>query len=271
VLSASHVAASRPAGNVVVFAEDGANRIATIQPGVGVDAPSGTFGAQRDSTGAWVAASDAVLAVLSGGKLTAPVPTDAGADAGGDAGPGPGPALDGPTLSLQMVPVGTDLKTFVAATGQPVPPITFEGEWGAVAARGRRVIVLSDGGGPGRSASFRTFDLNQTKFELDGFSVPGAGKVTTGDLTILDDRVYFAVLKERSVSLHVYANATTAPTPLREVLFATQPRIAAIDTVRDGRVAVAANETRVAVAWTTGKILNANDSTGGYAVFACTQ
>jgi hypothetical protein len=88
---------------------------------------------------------------------------------------------------------------------------------------------------------------------------------------MVNDRVYFAVLKPGSVSLHVFSNASTQPKPLREVLFAKQPRIAAIETVKDGRVAIAANESRVAVAWTTAKTLNPNDSTGGYAVFACTQ
>lgn len=270
VLSPGHVAAQRSVGDVIVFAEDGANRIATIKPGIGVTDPAGSFGARSNSTGAWVAASDKVLAVLSGGPIgAAPPVTDAGADAAPvEAGPG---EEDGPTLGLIMVPATDLASTFDAAKLLPRAPITFQGEWGAVAARGTRVIVLSDGGGPGRSASFRTFDLGKTAFELDGFSVEGAGKVTTGDVTMVNDRVYFAVLKPGSVSLHVFSNASTQPKPLREVLFAKQPRIAAIETVKDGRVAIAANESRVAVAWTTAKTLNPNDSTGGYAVFACTQ
>jgi hypothetical protein len=40
--------------------------------------------------------------------------------------------------------------------------------------------------------------------------------------------------------------------------------------VRDGRLAIAASDTRVAVVWTTGKTLTQNDAVGGYAVFACT-
>jgi hypothetical protein len=35
-------------------------------------------------------------------------------------------------------------------------------------------------------------------------------------------------------------------------------------------VAVAATASRIAVVWTTAKVLTNNDSTGGYAVFACT-
>jgi len=268
-LSGAHVATERAAGNVVVFLEDGASRIATIKPGEGVTAPSGSFGAQTGATGSWVAASDKVLAVLSAGPAVKPPASDAGA--GADASPRDDEE-DGPTLSLVMVPVATPIDQFNALAGTPRAPITFPGEWGAVAARGTRVIVMSDGGGPGRSATFRAFDLDKTTpAETNGFSVEGAGKITTGDVAILNDRVYFAALKQGSVSLHVYANATTVPTPLREVVFSRQPRIPAVDGVRDGRIAIAANESRVAVAWTTAKILSPNDSTGGYAVFACTQ
>jgi hypothetical protein len=140
-----------------------------------------------------------------------------------------------------------------------------------LAALGARVIVMSDGGGPGRSVTYRAFDLDKTTpSETNGFSIAGAGNPTTGDVVMLENKAYFAALKPGSVSLHVYANASTTPTPLREVLFAKEPRIPAIVNVRDGRVAIAATSSRVAVAWTTAKVLTNNDSTGGYAVFACT-
>jgi hypothetical protein len=54
-------------------------------------------------------------------------------------------------------------------------------------------------------------------------------------------------------------------------MFSRQTRISGISTVRDGSVAVAASDTRVAVVWTTAKVLGQNDAAGGYAVFACTQ
>lgn len=267
-LSAGHVAATRPGGGVVVFTEDGASRIATVQPGVGVASPSGSFGPTAGVTGAWVAASDKVLAVLAAGPPAGAVPAgDGGAEAGGG---GEGDDT-GPALSLVMVPASTAADQFNAATGRPRAPITFPGGWGAIAALGARVIVVSDGGGPGRSVSYRTFDLDKAApAETSGFSVEGSGNPTTGDVVMLDDKAYFAVLKPGSVSLHVYSNATTTPTPLREVLFGKQPRIPAVSTVRDGRVAVAATASRVAVAWTTAKVLTNNDNTGGYAVFACT-
>ena len=99
----------------------------------------------------------------------------------------------------------------------------------------------------------------------------GGGVVTTADVTMVDNKAYFAALKPGGVSLHVFANAATTPIPLREIAFAKEPRIPSVAGVRDsGRVAVAATSSRVAVAWTTAKTLTNNDSTGGYAVFACT-
>ncbi len=266
-LSGGHVAARGAGASVLVFTEDGANRIATIIPGQGVAAPSGTFGGAVNMTGAWVAESDKVLAVLSAGPPQAAPVGDGGTEAGAGGGED-----TSPQLALIVVPASTPADQFSFSGGKPRPPITFPGRWGAVAALGARVIVVSDGGGPSRSVAYRAFDLDRPQSaEANGFSVEGAGVVATGDVTMLDDKAYFAVLKPGSVSLHVYANATTTPRPLREVIFGKQPRIPSIVNVRDsGRVAVAATSTRVAVAWTTAKALNANDSTGGYAVFACT-
>ena len=86
-LSGGHVAARAANASVVVFNEDGANRIATIVPGTGVAAPSGTFGGTAGMTGAWLAASDKVLAVLSGGPPQAEPVGDAGVnDSGLDGG-----------------------------------------------------------------------------------------------------------------------------------------------------------------------------------------
>jgi hypothetical protein len=267
LLSGGHVAATRSGGKVVVFTEDGAARIATVQKGTGVASPSGSFGPPSGVTGAWVAASDKAIAVLYAGPNATSAPVDGGVDSGG----GGGGEEPGPSLGLIMAPAATPANDFSAVDGLPGLPITFPGQWGALAALGTRVIVMSDGGGPGRSVSYRAFDLGRTTpAETNGFSIEGAGVPTTGDVTMLDDKAYFAALKPGSVSLHVYANASTTPTALREVIFAKEPRIQNVVTVRDGRIAVAATSSRVAVAWTTAKVLTNNDSTGGYAVFACT-
>jgi hypothetical protein len=274
-LSGAHVAARGPGGGIIVFNEDGANKVSTIHPlpDAGVRLPSGTFGGTANMTGAWVAASDKVLAVLSGGPPQGTPVVDAGVDGGPDASTEPPPEDTSPQLSLILVPVATPLGQFDVIAGTPRPPITFPGIWGAVAALGTRVIVMSDGGGPERSVSYRAFDLDRPPSgDSSGFAIEGAGTVTTGDITMVGDKAYLAALKPGGVSLHVFASVATTPRPIRDVIFGKQPRIPSVAAVRDtGRVAVAANATRVAVVWTTAKALTNNDSTGGYAVFACTQ
>lgn len=261
VLGAARAAASRPDGNVVVFAGGGTGNIALMDAAKGIVPPNGTFGGQG-VTDAWVAASDRVLALLAAGKGEAPT-TD-------DAGTGTAPGNDS-TLRLSILPVNTAIDAIVNPS-TPVAPIVFPGVWASVAATAGRVIVFSDSSG-GRSVNYRAFDQggSTTPFDFNGFSVEGDSKVTAGDVAIANNRAYFATLKQGAISLDVYANATTTLTPLRSAFFGRETRISAVNLVRDGKVAVAATDTRVAVVWTTAQSLLSNDVTGGYAVFACAQ
>jgi hypothetical protein len=259
-LGSSKAAAMRTTGALVTFTEGGVGRIANMDPVHGIIAPNGSFGGSSGITDTWIAANEKVLALLAAGKGDGTAPSsEAGAPAGES------------TLRLLMLPPNTGIDTINAQTSSPRAPIVFPGEFASIAALGGRVLVMSDGTGPGRSVTYRAFDLSSdSPADTNGFSVDGDGKVTAGDVALAGDRAYFATLKEGGISLHVFANATTKLTPLRSVLFAREPRISAINTVRDGRVAVAATENRVAVTWTTAKILGSNDPTGGYAVFGCT-
>lgn len=265
-LSPSRAAAWRGGNGVIAYVEGSLAKVSTMFPEQGIKEPTGSFGGTSGLTGAWVVATDAMLALLAAGA--------------GPAGPAPGPdggtgqdAGTSGTLRLVMAqPPGIDLTQINAQTGSPSPPIEFAGNWGSLAAVGKRAIVLSDSGGPGRSATYRAFDLgSRTPADTNGISVEGLGKATAGDVAMQGDRAYFAILKQGAISLAVYANATTTPTPLRQTSFANEPRIPSVSAVRDGRVAVAATDRRVAVAWTTASTLQQNDTTGGYAVFACTQ
>lgn len=247
-MGAAHPAAVRRGkSHVVVYSEQGTAKIAALDKDRGIVGPNGTFGGTQDVTDAWVATSASALALLA--------------------------ARSG-TLALLVTDVNREITEFDAANGTPNAPFEFPGAWGSLAAVGGRVIVLSDGDGPGRSVSYRTFDLNRPEpgpVETNGFSIEGSGKVTAGDVALVGDRAYFAVLRRGAVALHVYDHATTKPQPLHSVSFAHEARISGVNTVQDGRVAVAANESRVAVVWTTNKVLQRNDTTGWYAVFACTE
>jgi hypothetical protein len=57
--------------------------------------------------------------------------------------------------------------------------------------------------------------------------------------------------------------------PLATVLLADDARIPSQETVRDGRIALAASDSRVLVAWLTATDLGPDDPIGGYALFAC--
>lgn len=264
-LGASRAAATRPDGSVVVYTSGGVGNIAVMDPDKGIVVPNGTFGGDS-VTSSWVAANDRVLALLA---LGAGTPTATDGDAGVDAGVVNDPTANATsTLRLLMLPSNTAIDSIVSTTSTP---ITFPGVWGSIAASGSRVIVVSDSTG-GRSATYRAFDQGNDKpTDVNGFTVEGDGDVSTGDVAIANNRAYFATLKPGGVSLNVYAAATTVLTPLRNTLFARETRISAINLVRDGQIAVAASDSRVAVVWTTSKKLIANDVTGGYAVFACTQ
>jgi hypothetical protein len=266
-LSPARASTLRTADGLVAFTEGGVARVATMAAEGGIGRPNGDFGGTTGITGAWLAASDRVLALLAvgvGGLSSGP--GDAGADA---SVPGEGEGNEA-SLRLLMVPADTPVDTLKIATNAPRAPITFPGEWGSIAALAGRVIVFSDGSGPGRSVTYRAFDVNRdSPADTGGFSLEGEGKVTAGDVTILGNRAYFAALKEGAIALNVYDNASTTLTRRSSVLFAGEPRISAINTVRDGRVSIAATPTRVAVAWSTATKLRPNDPTGGYAVFAC--
>jgi len=266
-LGAARPSTARATSNLVVFTEKGVAKIATVNRDKGILGPNGTFGG-TNVTDAWVSASDKALAFLSVGPGDpGATPGDAGADAGNE---GPIGSQTDTTLRLLMLPANTDVQTVATNTTRP---ITFPGTFGSIATTGSRVIVLTDGSGPGRSVLYRAFDLGQeTEADTNGFSIEGSAKVTAGDITILGNRAYMAALQQGQVALQVFNNATTALTPVsgQPVLFSKQTRISGINNVRDGSVAVAASPTRVAVVWTTAKELGANDPAGGYAVFACT-
>ncbi|MEZ4257894.1 MAG: hypothetical protein R3B36_02420 [Polyangiaceae bacterium] len=260
----AHAVAPRITGGYsVAFIENGVAKVAPADPLTGLGNEFGLFGATPPHTGAWIAASSRALALMAvgTGPLAQP-PSDAGAPDGGtsqvDAG------ADEGVLRLHVVPAGTALNALGA------PTATFPGSWGSLAVTGARVITVSEGASGGRGVTFRSFDVGKpAAVDTNGFSVEGLGKVLFADVAIAKDRVFFAVEKAGEISLVAYANATTIPTPLREVTFSREPRIPTVANVRDGRVAVAATETRVAVAWTTARVLTSNDAAGGYAVFAC--
>lgn len=275
-------AAKRGSAGIAAFVQEGEAIVATIDPSAGITPPSGTFGGSPPMTGAWVATSNELLALLSvgtgptGPDVNAPPPVDAGADGGTDAGeptPTPTPDIEGSSMRLLMLPASQSLDLLNGAQALPRRPIVFPGTWASLAVIGKRVIVLSDASeeGVGRTATYRAFDDgNDLPASENGVAAEGTGDATAGDVAIQGDLAFFAVLKPGAITLSAFEGAATRLNEKRVVSFASEPRIPAVVGVRDGRVALTANENgRVAVVWTTATELGADDSTGGYAVFAC--
>ncbi len=276
LVSTAHGLAPIPGAKdyITAFTNDGQALLNTTS-GVHFGAsPASPFGGAPPHSGAWVATTDKIVALLAGatgtisgaGTDAGPLPNDGGKNPP-DAGP-PAPADDAggpqPILRFNLAAAGANLASLE-------PPVEFPGAWGALAADGRRVVVASSGFVPGKPVAYRVFDLGQKDPTLvDGFNTAGLGTVLYSDVAIRGGRLVFAVEQAEAISLMAYDHADTTPTYLREIQFQDNPRIPSLKGLRDGRIAMAMSDNRVAVAWTMGRELTSNDAVGGYAVFACT-
>jgi hypothetical protein len=174
-------------------------------------------------------------------------------------------AGDGSTLGLRLGATPSGEADAGAA-------YTTAGTWGAVAAQNGRVFVLGDdgSGSAGGPLVFQAFDLGTPAVAFSGsFAPPGQGAAVRGDVALQSDRVAFAVEQPGSISVVVYAHASTSPTALRSVLLSDDGRIPTQTNVRDGRLAIAMSDTQLLVAWLTATDLGPDDPVGGYALYAC--
>jgi hypothetical protein len=233
-LSSTHAASPTGAGSGwVAVLEQGAPSLLPLA-GLQVQGSGSRFGGAPPQSLAEVAATDQAVALLAGG---------------------------GGTLTLQLGVTPADAG---AAN-------TLAGTWGAVAAEASRALVLSNGGGTGgQPLAFHAYDVGGSGASASGtFAPPGQGTVAGGDVALHGDRAMFALEQPGAVSIMVYDHASTTPSPLRSVLLSADARVPAQTTVRDGRVAIAASDSRVLVTWITAINIGPNDPVGGYALYAC--
>jgi hypothetical protein len=267
--------AQSPFGTFLAYTQGNVANVSSLS-GTTLGAGS-SFGGNARMTDAWVAASDSVVAILADGVPGgAPPPSDDAGDGGGDDAGSPPSADDGGaptpsagTLAFNLVPVpdGGSPVDF----GSLATPIQFPGNWGSVAALAGRAFVASDGQADDKPVSYRAFDVGSpTPSVVASYAPQGSGPVLYADIAFHQDHLFVAVEREGEITLDVFDDATTTPALLREVPLDGNARIPSTSSVRDGRVAVLATDTRVIVAWTTQESLGPNDATGGFAVFACT-
>jgi hypothetical protein len=146
---------------------------------------------------------------------------------------------------------------------------TYPAKWVSAGGVGSRIIVASNGPSTAKSILWTAYDLgNTTPSSTGAFAPESGGTVSFVDVALHQDHAFFAAEVDHSLSLFAFEKASTFPIQLVEIPFAAQP-IIPVGSLRDGLVAVAASDTRVAVVWGTGRTLGMNDDVGGYAVFAC--
>jgi uncharacterized protein YaiE (UPF0345 family) len=216
----------------LAYLDDGSAAVIGLSGLVTQGSPT-RFGGAPPQLQAEVTATDQMLALLSG---------------------------DGSTLQLELG----------ASPPDGGAPFTLKGTWGAVAAEGSRAYVVDDGGSGATPLSFSAFDLGGSAAAASAtFAPPGQGTVAGGDVAFHGDRVMFAAEQPGALSIVVYDHASTSPTFLTSVLLSADARVPAQDSVRDGRLAITASDSRVLVTWITATDLGPDDPVGGYALYAC--
>lgn len=208
-------------------------------------APQAAFGTSQD-----VAARVARTAEL--------VALEADGPSVGDAGP------TGRVARVYLAPAATD----PTSVGGPVDQVTASET--ALTALGTRAFLFTDGT-KGESVTMRGYDLGAPNppAVTSGFTAAKTSAVLALDAAAAQGRAFCALEQEDSLAIAVFDGATSStPQILRRVDLASDIRIP--KSAHDGPVALAATDSRVAVAWVShAGQLQDGAGVGGYAVFAC--
>jgi len=215
--------------------------------------PAARFSCEESSEVA-VSASSQIVALASVGP-NAPANADAGVSA----------SEGGVRVVLVRATDPLNAQWCMGAT--PPEPARLPGSFASVATSEAKTVVVSNGTS---GASYRIFQGTSTTpiATSDSVRVDGSGRVLFADVAMRPDRFFIAAEKLGAISLIAFSN-TQAPRREREYLLHTDPRVPPLTGVRDGRVAITATDSRVAIAWTTARQLGADEPVGGYAVFSC--
>ncbi len=173
-------------------------------------------------------------------------------------------ASNGGSASNAVVATGAAGAKLGAGSGA-----SFAANWASASGSGSRVLVASSGPSVSSSIAWSAFDIGtQAASHTGTFAPAGLGSVAFVDVAMAGDHAFFAAQIEQSISLFAFEKASTLPAMLDELDLGSYPAIP-IGQLRDGLVAVAATESRIAVVWGTGATLGPDDDVGGYAVFEC--
>jgi hypothetical protein len=262
-LSQAHGLAYTSKGLLLATVNAGAQAAAvTVVNGTTLGPATSTFpfGDVTGALGAYVTATTLGTGLLSLGSSAA------GPDASPDAADPPVPSSDGGlpfyTASFTSLGVGAGLKKLPS-------PNDFSASWVSMSGVDNRILVATNGASASNPIVWYAYDIGAAApAAVDGFAPQAMGDIAYADVALHADNAFFAAQIGDSVALLAFRKASTYPELLTEYDFANDARIP-IGSVRDGLVAVAADATRVAVVWGTGKTVTDDEDLGGYAVFAC--
>jgi hypothetical protein len=255
--------------------------------------PFGNVIAEGPFEGAYITGTNLATGLLSLGVPRSPLP-DAGSDGGspgeegGEDGSADGAVDAGDDVGIEPLEDAGNMKYETASlTNFPpgtsitsLPPSNnFQATWLSMSSVDSRILVATAGAPSSNPIVWYAYDVGSvTPTHVDSFGPSSSvmGDVVYSDVSLYADNAFFAaeILDTTSgvpvgtVSLFAFTKASTYLQFLAENDFVNDPRIP-IANVRDGLVAVAANSTRVAVVWGTGRTVQPTETLGGYAVFAC--
>ncbi len=230
----------------------------SVVSGISLNPPAAAIGDLISATSAYVGAADMGTGLLALGASGSAA--DGGVDSGGD------PPIDGSvpvqTASFVSVPQGSGVSMLPAAND-------FPAGWVSVSGVGTRLLVATNGSPTSNPVVWYAYNVGVVApAAVDGFGPQAMGSVLFGDVALHADNAFFAIAVGDTISLAAFRKASTYPEMLVENDLSTDPRIP-IGSIRNGLVAVAADNTRVAVVWGTGRNVSNLEDLGGYAVFAC--
>ena len=210
-----------------------------------------------DASAAAVSVSNDIVALASVGAVGSTTTADGGIGS---------PTSEGGVRTVLLKATDALDPNWCAGTSPP-EPARMPGGFVSLATAGTRTVVVSNGTS---GAAYRMYEgtSTQSTASADAVRVDGSGRVLFADVAMRADRFFIAAEKPGAISLISFTTDGT-PRREREFLLHGDPRVPPIVKVRDGRLAVAASDNRVAVAWTTARSLQADEPLGGYAIFSC--
>ena len=249
----SHVMSNRPlgVGGYVTSVVNGQAQLQTFN-GTAFTAAGRLVGGAPPHARSWVAGSQKAVAVLTqtageGGPLL---------DDGGGGG-------DAPELRLEVA--------YPPAPLSPAP--LLHGRFASMAMQDQRVVVVSSGS---LQAPVEMHLLNIGEQAFLNQSVPPdeQGDTLAADVAIAGNRLFIASMQAYGVSVLAFDDFAGTPKLLKAKPLGRDFRVkqfmgGIFDTLRDGFIAIAANQPYVGVVWMTGRRVAAGEEVGGWAVLAC--